>query len=73
MGPEPVLGRPIEVEVRGSLEKALKILKQRLSKESVPQEVKRRRFFEKPNVRRKRKMREASKRLRRETHRRHSY
>ena len=67
---EPVFGKPIEVEVRDSLEKAMKILKQKMSKEGILQEVKRRRFFEKPSVKRKRKMREARKRLRREMKRR---
>ncbi len=60
------IGKPIEVEVRDSLEKALKILKQKIAKEGILQELKRRRFYEKPSVRRKRKMREASKRSRRE-------
>ncbi len=68
--PEPVFGKPIEVDVRDSLEKAMKILKQKMSKEGILQEVKRRRFFEKPSVKRKRKMREARKRLRREAKRR---
>jgi small subunit ribosomal protein S21 len=68
--PEPVFGKPIEVDVRDSLEKAMKILKQKMSKEGILQEVKRRRFFEKPSVKKKRKMREARKRLRREMKRR---
>ena len=63
---EPLFGKPVEVEVRDSLEKAMKILKQKMSKEGILQELKRRRFYEKPSVRRKRKMREARKRLRRE-------
>ena len=64
------LGRPLEVEVRDSLEKAMKILKQKMSKEGILQELKRRRFYEKPSVKRKRKTREARKRLRREMKRR---
>ena len=63
---DSLLGRPLEVEVRDSLEKAMKILKQKMSKEGILQEVKRRRFYEKPSVKRKRKMREARKRRRRE-------
>ena len=63
------LGKPLEVEVRDSLEKAMKILKQKMSKEGILQEVKRRRFYEKPSVKRKRKMREARKRRRREAKR----
>jgi small subunit ribosomal protein S21 len=65
-GLDSLLGRPLEVEVRDSLEKAMKILKQKMSKEGILQEVKRRRFYEKPSVKRKRKMREARKRRRRE-------
>ena len=63
---DSLLGRPLEVEVRDSLEKAMKILKQKMSKEGILQELKRRRFYEKPSVKRKRKTREARKRLRRE-------
>ena len=63
-------GKPVEVEVRDSLEKAMKILKQKMSKEGILQELKRRRFYEKPSVKRKRKTREARKRLRREMKRR---
>jgi small subunit ribosomal protein S21 len=67
---ESMLGRPLEVEVRDNLEKAMKILKQKMSKEGILQEVKRRRFYEKPSVKRKRKIREARKRRRRELKRR---
>jgi small subunit ribosomal protein S21 len=63
---ETLLGRPLEVEVRDSIEKAMKILKQKMSKEGILQEIKRRRYYEKPSVKRKRKMREARKRRRRE-------
>ena len=72
MNIEPVHGKPVEVDVRDSLEKAMKILKQMMSKEGILQDVKRRRFFEKPSVKKKRKMREARKRLRREMKRRTS-
>ena len=64
--PMDSFGKPVEVEVRDSLEKALKILKQRMSKEGILQEVKRRRFHEKPSLKRKRKIIEARKRRRRE-------
>jgi len=67
---ETLLGRPLEVEVRDSIEKAMKILKQKMSKEGILQEIKRRRYYEKPSVKRKRKMREARKRRRREQKRR---
>jgi small subunit ribosomal protein S21 len=67
---ETLLGRPLEVEVRDSIEKAMKILKQKMSKEGILQEIKRRRYYEKPSVKKKRKMREARKRRRREMKRR---
>src|SRR5450432_277372 len=67
---ETLLGRPLEVEVRDSVDKALKILKQKMSKEGILQEIKRRRYYEKPSVKKKRKMREARKRRRREAKRR---
>jgi small subunit ribosomal protein S21 len=67
---EAFIGKPVEVEVRDSLEKAMKILKQKMSKEGILQELKRRRFYEKPSVKKKRKTREARKRLRREMKRR---
>jgi small subunit ribosomal protein S21 len=57
--------RPIEVDVKDNLDKALRALKNRMSREGVLQEIKKRRFFEKPSVKRKRKIREAQKRLRR--------
>ena len=50
---ETLLGRPLEVEVRDSVDKALKILKQKMSKEGILQEIKRRRYYEKPSVKRK--------------------
>ena len=66
-----MFGRPLEVEVRDEgLEKAMKILKQKMSKEGVLAEIKRRRYYEKPSVKRKRKVREALKRRRREIKRR---
>jgi small subunit ribosomal protein S21 len=53
------------VDVKDNLDKALRALKNRMSREGVLQELKKRRFFEKPSVKRKRKIREAQKRLRR--------
>ena len=68
---ENTFGKPVEVEVRDSLEKAMKILKQKMSKEGILQEVKRRRFYEKPSVKRKKKAIAAKKRAMRRV--RHSY
>ena len=62
---ENAFGKPVEVEVRDSLEKAMKILKQKMSKEGILQELKSRRFYEKPSVKSKRKLREAERRRKR--------
>ena len=52
----------IEIKVRGSnIEKAIKDLKIKLSKEGVFKELKKRRFYEKPSVKEKRKRIEARK------------
>ncbi len=44
------------------LEKALKILKRKLAQDGTFREIKRRRFYEKPSVQKKRKRQEAAKR-----------
>ena len=67
---ETQVGKPLEVEVRDNIDKAMKLLKQKVTKEGLLQELKRRRYYEKPSVRKKRKMREARKRKRREQKRR---
>ena len=43
------------------VEKAIKILKKKLSKEGLLKEIKRRSFYEKPSTKRKRKKKEAIK------------
>jgi small subunit ribosomal protein S21 len=61
---QPYVG-PIEVIVRNNdISQALKILKNKMSAESVLTELRRKRFAEKPSERRRRKHREAIKRLR---------
>ena len=50
--------RPLEVIVDGdNVERAIKILKRQVAHEGVYKELKRRRFYEKPSVKRKRKQR----------------
>ncbi|MBI5344415.1 MAG: 30S ribosomal protein S21 [Deltaproteobacteria bacterium] len=44
------------------LEKAIKILKRKLAQDGTFKEIKRRRFYEKPSVKKKRKRQEAAKR-----------
>jgi len=61
---EPRIG-PLEVIVRDNdVIQALKILKNKMSKEGVLTELKRRRFAEKPSEKKRRKHREALKKLR---------
>jgi len=43
------------------VEKALKVFKRQLAKEGLLKELKRRQFYEKPSVKKKRKQREARK------------
>ena len=62
--------RPLEVIVDGdNVERAIKILKRQVAHEGVYKELKRRRFYEKPSVKRKRKQREAERRRRKERRR----
>ncbi len=54
----------IEVEVGDSLEKALKTLKKKIQLDGLQRELKNRRFYEKPSVKRRRKMQDAERRRR---------
>ena len=50
----------MQVHVYGEqVEKALKVLKRQMSKEGLLKELKRKQYYEKPSVRRKRKEKEA--------------
>jgi small subunit ribosomal protein S21 len=57
--------------VDGQLEKALKILKRKLAQDGTFREIKKRRFYEKPSVKKKRKRQEATKRRAKKTTRYH--
>ena len=61
-----VEGRALEVSVdeRG-LERAIRRLKRKIDTEGITRELKRRRHYEKPSVRKRRKEREAERRRRR--------
>lgn len=63
---EPVQGRPLEVRVdeRG-VERAIRKLRRLLASEGVLREIKRRRHYEKPSIKSKRKLREAERRRKR--------
>jgi small subunit ribosomal protein S21 len=54
----------ISVEVKGNIERAIRLLKKKMQSEGVQREIKHRRFYEKPSVKRKRKRLEASRRRR---------
>jgi len=54
----------IEVEVRGDIEYAIRQLKKKLQMDGVKKELKRREFYEKPSIRRRRKQAEAKRKLR---------
>lgn len=62
----PVAGRPLEVKVdeRG-VERAIRKLRRLMASEGVLREIKRRRHYEKPSVKMKRKLREAERRRKR--------
>jgi small subunit ribosomal protein S21 len=52
-----------EVKVyEGQLEKAIRILKRKLAQDGTFKEIKKRRFYEKPSVKKKRKRQEAAER-----------
>lgn len=55
----------MEIRVQGNdLERALKALKSKLQKEGLFREIKKRSFYEKPSVKRKRKQVEARRKMR---------
>lgn len=57
---------PLAVTVDTNLDKAMKILKRKLIKEGLFKELKTRRYYEKPSEKKKRKMKETIKKLRKE-------
>lgn len=59
----------ISIEVRGDIEKAIKLLKKRMQLEGIQRELKHRRFYEKPSIKKKRKRLEAARRRRKATRR----
>jgi len=60
----------VEITVRdGDLGKAIKVFKRKLQREGLFRELKNRRHYEKPSVRRRRKGKEAERRLRKKLRR----
>ncbi|MDA8164707.1 MAG: 30S ribosomal protein S21 [Desulfobacteraceae bacterium] len=54
----------IEVEVRGDIEQAIRQLKKKLQLDGLKKELKRREYYEKPSIKRRRKQAEAQRKLR---------
>lgn len=54
----------LEVKVFDDVEKAIRALKKKMAQEGVFKELKKRRFYEKPSVKQKRKQEEAERRRR---------
>ena len=52
----------MEIRVEGNIEKAIRLLKRKLQNDGVFRELKNRRFYEKPSIKKKRKRIEAQKR-----------
>jgi small subunit ribosomal protein S21 len=53
----------LEIRVEGNnIEKALRVLKRKVQQDGMLRELKNRRFYEKPSLKKKRKRREAQKR-----------
>ena len=62
---EPITCRPLEVKVfEGKMDKAIRMLKNRLAKEGVLKEIKRRRHYSKPSEQKRIKARDAARRRR---------
>ena len=69
-----VIGKPLEVVVdEQGFEKAMRRLKRKVALEGVTKQVKRRRHYEKPSVRKRRKVRDAERRRRRKARRQHRF
>jgi small subunit ribosomal protein S21 len=63
LNPKQVEFRPVEVVVQeNDVGRALSALKRKMANEGLYKELKKRRFYEKPSVKKKRKQREADRR-----------
>ncbi len=54
----------IEVEVKGDIEHAIRMLKKKLQLDGMKKELKRREYYEKPSAKRRRKKAETKRKLR---------
>jgi small subunit ribosomal protein S21 len=54
----------IEIEVRGDIEQAIRLLKKKMQLDGMKMELKRREYYEKPSDKRRRKQAESKRKLR---------
>ena len=54
----------IEVEVRGDIEQAIRLLKKKMQLDGMKKELKRREYYEKPSDKRRRKQAESKRKIR---------
>ncbi|HIJ91110.1 MAG: 30S ribosomal protein S21 [Desulfurivibrio sp.] len=54
----------IEIEVRGDIEQAIRLLKKKMQLDGMKKELKRREYYEKPSAKRRRKQAESKRKLR---------
>jgi small subunit ribosomal protein S21 len=55
---------PLEVEVMGDLAKALRVLKRKMANEGIFKEMKKRRYYDKPSIKARKKRADALRRRR---------
>jgi small subunit ribosomal protein S21 len=54
----------IEIEVRGDIEQAIRLLKKKMQLDGMKKELKRREYYEKPSDKRRRKQAESKRKIR---------
>jgi small subunit ribosomal protein S21 len=54
----------IQVEVKGDVEQAIRVLKKKLQLDGMKKELRRREYYEKPSAKKRRKQAEAKRKLR---------
>ncbi|HEX9715766.1 MAG: 30S ribosomal protein S21 [Desulfurivibrionaceae bacterium] len=54
----------IEIEVRGDIEQAIRLLKKKMQLDGMKKELKRREYYEKPSAKRRRKQAESKRKIR---------
>ncbi|MBU4034648.1 MAG: 30S ribosomal protein S21 [Desulfurivibrionaceae bacterium] len=54
----------MEIEVRGDIEQAIRLLKKKMQLDGMKKELKRREYYEKPSAKRRRKQAESKRKLR---------